>query len=548
MEEVWQNLIESNVLVQNAGGGWDIDRAAPEIVIPASVKDVIDQRVERLAETARRSLGRASVIGREFDFKVLERIAGIEEDELLDAIDDGLAAQLLVEAPPVEDRYSFAHALIRETLYEQQSSARRRRLHRRIGEAIEGLHAGDLDGQLPALARHFAKAGGDPVSKAVDYGMQAGQQAMEQAAYEQAEEHLVRSLDLLGAMPDTPELIGMEIGLQVMRGPGLMALKGCGCGEMEEAYARAWDLGQKLGDHPDMAPVLWGMWIYNYTHARLDKALDLAQRLDAMAQSAGGSDGLLHSSHSLWATLFFRGDLAAAESYLQRGRELYDPDRGVVDVLRYGGHDAGMCSRIFGSLSAWMHGDVERSRQLEAEGLELAGEMSPINAAFALDWAAVRHQMDGDHEAAGTLSARAIDLATRRSARAVAGHGPHAPRVGAGRRRRPGGRDRTAQDGARALGRDVRVGTALLPRPARRCAGARRTPGRGARHAWRGDRARGLGRRAVVGGGAAPDAGRAAGEVRERGEHGGRPGVAPSGGGRGRPGGAGAGGARRGRA
>jgi hypothetical protein len=83
------------------------------------------------------------------------------------------------------DRYVFAHALVHDTLYERQSASRRIRLHRRIGEAIEG-HATAAE-----LAYHYAEARSE---KAVAYALAAGEQAADALAYEEAAEHYRRAL------------------------------------------------------------------------------------------------------------------------------------------------------------------------------------------------------------------------------------------------------------------------------------------------------------------------------------------------------------------
>ena len=105
--------------------------------MPEGVRDVIAARVGRLPEPAGRVLGIAALIGRDFDLELLEPVAGLPEDELLDVLDAAVRGALLAEVASTPGRYSFAHALLRTTLEEELSAARRARLHLRIGEAIE---------------------------------------------------------------------------------------------------------------------------------------------------------------------------------------------------------------------------------------------------------------------------------------------------------------------------------------------------------------------------------------------------------------------------
>jgi hypothetical protein len=110
-------------------------------------------------------------------------------------LDDALAAGLVVESPEHPGRYSFSHALIRETLYEGMSDARRTRIHRRVGGALEGEGAAR---HVNALAHHFTRAA-EPrdAERAIRYALQAGEQATAMLAHEEAADHYARALEVL---------------------------------------------------------------------------------------------------------------------------------------------------------------------------------------------------------------------------------------------------------------------------------------------------------------------------------------------------------------
>jgi class 3 adenylate cyclase len=183
-----------------AEGRLDAAPAAHELgVIPQSVREVIGRRLDMLSEQCDDALGVASVIGREFGLELLAALVEASSDELGDLIDEAVAARVLVEVPGPSARYQFPHHLVRQTLYEELTATRRARLHRRIGEALEALHAGRTHGHLPELAHHFGEAAraGSDIDKAVDYGRRAGDRAMELIAYEEAVEHYQRVLAIL---------------------------------------------------------------------------------------------------------------------------------------------------------------------------------------------------------------------------------------------------------------------------------------------------------------------------------------------------------------
>ena len=154
--------------------------------VPQGVRDVIAARVGRLSEHAGPVLGVAALIGRDFDLDLLEPVAGLPEDELLDVLDAAVRGALLVEVPSTPGRYSFAHALLRTTLEGELSAARRARAHLRIGEAIERVHGARPDPWLAELARHFGAAGPRAADRAVAYAERAAAQAHSRLAYDEA--------------------------------------------------------------------------------------------------------------------------------------------------------------------------------------------------------------------------------------------------------------------------------------------------------------------------------------------------------------------------
>ncbi len=176
-----------------------------EAGVPDGVREVTTRRLRRLSDPARAVLLVASVIGREFDFDVLETVVSQTGDELVEALEEGVEARVLREAGHV-GRYAFTHALVRATLYEQISQLRRARLHGKVGEALVRLRGGDLDPHLAMLAHHFAQAA--PVERpdrAIDFALAAARRADRMLAWEEAAQHYraaLRARELAGAVDD----------------------------------------------------------------------------------------------------------------------------------------------------------------------------------------------------------------------------------------------------------------------------------------------------------------------------------------------------------
>lgn len=148
---------------------------------------MVGGRLARLSETCNSVLHVASICGRSFELDLVHAVAGLDEDDLLDALDEACGAAVIVEVAGSVDRYAFSHALIRETLYAELTTSRRVRLHRRIAGALERQAGERADAVAAQLAYHFTEAveGGD-AGKAVRYCVIAARQATDAYAYDEA--------------------------------------------------------------------------------------------------------------------------------------------------------------------------------------------------------------------------------------------------------------------------------------------------------------------------------------------------------------------------
>lgn len=200
--------------LEETGGGAELT-SGDGLAVPEGVRDVIAQRVARLPERGDHVLQVAALIGRDFEYELLERVVDLPEEQLLDVLDAAVRGALLAEVPNTPGRYSFAHALLRSTIEAELSATRKARLHRRIGEAIEQLHRGRLDPLLDELARHFAEAMPQEVDRAVDYAARAAAQATDRLAYDEAARLLGRAVALRRSDDpvDHAELARLEIEL-----------------------------------------------------------------------------------------------------------------------------------------------------------------------------------------------------------------------------------------------------------------------------------------------------------------------------------------------
>ncbi len=218
--EILRHLVESGTVYQEPSGRWRSQYRPDELTLPDGVRGVVNERLNRLSQAANRALAVAAVAGATFSLDLLERIPeATAGGDVLDALDEAVEAQVVVEVPGPPGRYTFVHALLRQVLRQGLTAGRRARLHQRIGEAYEALPG--TESHLAALAHHYTEAG--EVDRATRYALAAGLQAVRTLAFEVAVSILERGVasldtaldpdrhrraDLLLALADARRLVG----------------------------------------------------------------------------------------------------------------------------------------------------------------------------------------------------------------------------------------------------------------------------------------------------------------------------------------------------
>jgi class 3 adenylate cyclase len=199
--EILRHLLESGALARRADGRWELRRELSDLGLPQSVREVIGRRVERLGEKSHGLLRLAAVIGRDFEIELLLRLAREDEDEVLEELEGAVEASVLVERS-APGTFSFAHALINHTLYEEIGQTRRARMHQRVAEALEEICGGDPGARVTELARHWSAATAPLASgKAIAYSLRAGERALGELAPDEAVRWFSHALELLDKIP-----------------------------------------------------------------------------------------------------------------------------------------------------------------------------------------------------------------------------------------------------------------------------------------------------------------------------------------------------------
>jgi len=159
LEELVNALVERGDF-EGEKGAYRLKGGIDTIPLPPTVQAVIAARIDRLQDNAKGVLEVASVVGREISISILDLVTGLSPSELSEAAQHLRQAELLYDVAPFEQRcLAFRHPLIQEVAYRSLLHDRRRELHSKVAQAIEGLFKDQVEQRASLLAYHFEQAG-----------------------------------------------------------------------------------------------------------------------------------------------------------------------------------------------------------------------------------------------------------------------------------------------------------------------------------------------------------------------------------------------------
>jgi len=237
--ELWRTFVETGT-VELVGGRIRLARPPAEIGSPESVREVVSQRLSRLSSETSDLLELAATAGSEFELDVVRGASGLQEPDLLTALDEAVRSGMLEELPSPGLAYRFTHELVRRALYDRLSGMRRAELHLRVGDALEGPPGRSVRA-VADLAHHFAAAapfGG--AGRGIEYNVLAARAASAALAFDEAATRLRTALDLgIDGLPERAEVF-LELGNASHRGGKAV--------DALEAFSAAADIALELAD------------------------------------------------------------------------------------------------------------------------------------------------------------------------------------------------------------------------------------------------------------------------------------------------------------
>jgi class 3 adenylate cyclase/tetratricopeptide (TPR) repeat protein len=356
LEEVLKSLLEAGALRQH-DGRYILTKHVSEIYVPNTIQDVIMARIDRLEEVPKRALQLASVIGREFTVRLLERISDVQT-QLERFLQELKVLEFIYERSFYPElAYMFKHALTHDVAYNSLLMQHRKELHRLIAMAIEELYAERLAESYEMLAYHYEH--GEVWEKALEYLVKAGQKAQQAYANQEALDHYNRALDMCERLGEAVEL---ATRMTLYAGKGAVHFLLSEFRASVEAHQRLLEVSRQCGDRHKEAEALYQIGFGFYYAHEFEKALESSHQAQALAAEIG-------NQHILASSLFVIAQVHAVTGKLD------EASHGIEEALRVS-RDAGEkgCEgfnlMLLGQLRNWK-GEYEQALHFLEQGFTI---------------------------------------------------------------------------------------------------------------------------------------------------------------------------------
>ena len=386
VEQLTRSVIESSSVIKQENR-YVIAGNKSQVTIPATLRDSLTSRLDRLG-SAKEIAQLGSVIGREFSSTLLKKLTPIRDDIFAAEIAKLVDAELVYQSALKSDTFVFKHALIQDAAYESILKKTRYLLHNDIAKALLELQPDIADVQPETLAHHYTAA--HEFDKAIPLWLKAGQMAYARSTNQEAIAYYRKGLDLLTALPETPEGLQQELMFQLSLGMSLIAIKGYTDPDVETAFARARTICEIFGEAPQLFPALWGLWAFYIVRREFDMAHQLGDEMMRLAEQTGDEDLLLeaHTSHGL-NFMYSRAEFETSRFHFEKAVLLYSKEKHAAHAAVYL-QDPGVVATAHLAWVQWILGDVDDALQTKERVVALGEELGhPYSLSYALTWAGV---------------------------------------------------------------------------------------------------------------------------------------------------------------
>ena len=404
MEEFTHTLLE-NGSIERRDEKFVLSKNSDDIKVPDTIQGIIASRLDRLEDNLKRTMQVASVIGRDFAFRILQTITGMRE-ELKSYLLNLQGLEFIYEKslfPELE--YIFKHALTQEVAYNSLLNKRRKEIHEKIGQAIEQIYADKLQEFYEMLAYHYSKS--ENHEKAYHYFKLSGIRANEKYSHWEALALFKDAIKSLNQLPQTEDNKHAQIDIRLLMSSICFSI-----GIQDDTFELLKEgekFAKELGEDKKLSQLYHLIRYYYVMKGNLQEAESYGEDLYRKAVEINDLDLTVSTAYDLCFNYFYTGQYVKLAQSAQKVLFLIEREDRQTDDFGLVAHPYIVISGVAG-FSLGNLGDFETGIGYCEKGLEVAGKINePFVLGCILSWYGMMHTVRGD----GTLAVNYLEQSVK---------------------------------------------------------------------------------------------------------------------------------------
>ena len=385
VEEVTRSVLESGLL-REAGDGYALQGPLTALAIPASLRDSLMARLDRLGP-AKETAQIGACLGREFSHELLGRVSTLDAGALEASLQRLLLAGLVTRSEGgAEAVYTFKHALVQDAAYDSLLKSRRSELHGKIAHVLETAMAAQVENSPETLAHHHTQAG--HLTQAIPLWRAAGLSAVQRVALKEAVAHFQNGLALIDQLPSGEGRDRLELTIREPLNAVWTGLSGWAAPEVSANASAILRLAERLGNAESLLLARWWLWTSTITQGRIADSVQWVRVMRAEGGEHAGLDQRIFGHTTAMVQCMLHGELQASRQEAARALALYDPAR-AAKWMQLTGHDLATFVEVYACQLTWMLGYPEQAQRASAATAARARAAGhPFNLVWALTFSA----------------------------------------------------------------------------------------------------------------------------------------------------------------
>ena len=360
VEEVTLSLLNSNQLKESNESFQVIDTNI-EITVPSTLQDALMSRLDNLSES--KSIAQlSSVIGREFNYKLINELAKIDEVILNESLQELVANEILYQNDKGDElSFIFKHALIQDTAYNSIVKSEKEQIHRNIAEVYINHFPQVAESQPERIANHLEE--GSLKKESLEYWLKGGQIASKGHSNKEAIYLFKRGLKIIEALKKDDNYDELELDFLIGLGGAEIVYSGYTHENVHEAFNPAFELIRRIPISDKTGFVMVGLGVYYLLACNFDRVQELVDFAIKDGEKYDSYFLKMKGYHLQGVMDFFKGAFKSSCLHLEKALEVYDPNIPIPLEFTPGG-DTKVNATVWLALSYHFLGHIEKGYKL----------------------------------------------------------------------------------------------------------------------------------------------------------------------------------------